>query len=56
MNDREKDEPLGEFAEQLLVDWPKALGHFWHVVPKEMLGRLPHPLEAESLELAAGED
>ena len=35
----------------LLADWPQAAGRFWQVVPREMLTRLPQPLE-EVLEAA----
>jgi glutamate synthase (NADPH/NADH) large chain len=34
-------------AQQLLRDWDRELGSFWQVVPKEMVGRLDHALEAE---------
>jgi glutamate synthase (NADPH/NADH) large chain len=34
-------------AEGLLRDWDRALGRFWQVCPKEMVGRLDHALEAE---------
>ena len=34
-------------APALLRDWDRALGQFWQVCPKEMVGRLDHPLEAE---------
>ena len=41
------------WARGLLDDWPRALGRFWQVVPKEMLTRLAHPLgEAVALEAA----
>ena len=36
----------------LLEDWDRAVGRFWQVVPKEMLGRLPAPL-AEPEAIAA---
>ncbi|MDB5538469.1 MAG: glutamate synthase subunit alpha [Devosia sp.] len=35
------------FAEGLLRDWERTRGLFWQVCPKEMLGRIDHPLEAE---------
>ena len=35
------------FAESLLRDWDISRGHFWHVVPKEMLHRLPEPMASE---------
>jgi glutamate synthase (NADPH/NADH) large chain len=34
-------------ARELLSDWDRALERFWQVVPKEMVGRLNHALEAE---------
>ncbi len=33
---------------QLLNDWQRELPNFWQIVPKEMLGRLEHPLTAEA--------
>ena len=47
------EETQSRFAEELLNDWERTRGHFWHVVPQEMLSRLPHPL-VEPL-AAAGE-
>ena len=38
----------------LLEDWDRALPRFWQVVPKEMLGRLPHALD-DMPELVAAE-
>jgi len=35
------EEALGA---RLLNDWDREVGHFWQVVPKEMLTRLPQPL------------
>ncbi|HYE45016.1 MAG TPA: glutamate synthase large subunit [Caulobacter sp.] len=35
------------FAEGLLRDWDRVRGQVWQVCPKEMLGRLDHPLAAE---------
>ncbi|HTO39501.1 MAG TPA: glutamate synthase-related protein, partial [Rhizomicrobium sp.] len=32
------------FATELLAHWDIELGHFWQVVPKEMITRLSHPL------------
>jgi glutamate synthase (NADPH/NADH) large chain len=34
-------------AADLLRNWDAAVGQFWQVCPKEMVGRLDHPLEAE---------
>jgi glutamate synthase (NADPH) large chain len=38
----------------LLEDWDRVAGHFWQVVPREMLTRLPYPL-VETPELVAAE-
>jgi glutamate synthase (NADPH/NADH) large chain len=35
------------FAAGLLRDWDRMRGLFWQVCPKEMAGRLDHPLQAE---------
>ncbi|MDP1630734.1 MAG: glutamate synthase large subunit [Caulobacter sp.] len=35
------------FAEALLRDWDRTRGQFWQVCPKEMVGRLDQPLQAE---------
>jgi glutamate synthase (NADPH/NADH) large chain len=35
---------LERFAERLLIHWAQECGHFWQVVPKEMLERLEHPV------------
>jgi glutamate synthase (NADPH/NADH) large chain len=40
-------------ATDLLKAWSETLHHFWQVVPKEMLKRLPHPLEEEGSAVAA---
>jgi len=32
------------WAEQLLVNWDREVGHFWQVVPKENAGRLEVPV------------
>ena len=36
------------FAERLLNDWSRVLPRFWHVVPKEMVPLLEHPLTTDS--------
>jgi glutamate synthase (NADPH/NADH) large chain len=46
-------ETQSRFAEQLLNDWVQERGHFWQVVPKEMLGRLAHPLTLDEAEQRA---
>ncbi len=44
-------------AAALLEDWDVSLGHFWQVVPKEMLGKLEHPVRADDeLSVAAAGD
>jgi glutamate synthase (NADPH) large chain len=48
-------ETRSHFAEKLLADWEIELKRFWQVVPKEMLSRLPHPLD-DRREALAGED
>ena len=45
-------ETASRYAQRLLVDWHLTRGHFWQVVPKEMLGRLEHPVTRA--EAAAG--
>ena len=34
-------------AKRLLNQWDKVIGHFWHVVPKEVMENLPHALSDE---------
>ena len=36
-----------KWSNSILDDWDRWRDHFWQVVPKEMLTRLPHPLEDE---------
>jgi glutamate synthase (NADPH/NADH) large chain len=45
------------FALRLLNDWSLEVGKFWQVVPKEMMGKLEHPLTAgeEKAMRSAGE-
>jgi glutamate synthase (NADPH/NADH) large chain len=43
-------ETQSRFAEQLLNDWERERGNFWHVVPKEMLARLDWPLRVLAAE------
>ena len=46
-------ETESRFAAALLSNWETALDKFWHVVPKEMVDRLEHPLrEDEKIEAA----
>jgi glutamate synthase (NADPH/NADH) large chain len=37
----------------LLEDWDRVVGNFWQVVPKEMLSRLPYPLDDAAQAVAA---
>ena len=41
------------WARGLLEDWDRSIGRFWQIVPKEMLGRLDHPLEEVPEAIAA---
>ena len=36
-------------AARILSNWERALPHFWHAVPSEVLGLLPHPVEEDSM-------
>ncbi|MCZ6885679.1 MAG: glutamate synthase large subunit [Alphaproteobacteria bacterium] len=38
------------FAERLLNDWSRVLPNFWHVVPKEMIALLEHPMSEDAEE------
>ncbi|MDF2387528.1 glutamate synthase large subunit [Nostoc ellipsosporum NOK] len=44
-----------KWAAGLLEDWDRALGSFWQVVPREMLSRLPQPLNDDAVEAVAAE-
>jgi glutamate synthase (NADPH/NADH) large chain len=44
------EETQSRHAAQILNDWPRESGHFWQIVPKEMLGRLEHPLKLAAAE------
>ncbi|MFS2110366.1 glutamate synthase large subunit [Sphingomonas sp. Sphisp140] len=44
-----------KWAAGLLEDWDRAVGSFWQVVPKEMLTRLPMPLNDDAVEAVAAE-
>ena len=41
-------ETQSKFAEQILADWRLEMGHFWQIVPKEMLDKLEHPVAEEA--------
>jgi len=43
-------ETQSRFGERILNDWSREAAHFWHVVPKEMLGRLSVPITAVAAE------
>jgi glutamate synthase (NADPH/NADH) large chain len=49
-------ETQSRFAQALLADWPRAVAHFWQVMPKEMLSRLPEPLTLAPARAEAGDD
>ena len=40
---------------EILADWEIHRSHFWHVCPKEMLARLPFPIEPNTAEAVAAE-
>jgi glutamate synthase (NADPH/NADH) large chain len=41
-------ETQSRFADRLLHDWNLERGKFWHIVPKEMLARIPQPMRDEA--------
>jgi glutamate synthase (NADPH) large chain len=43
-----------QWSRSIAIDWDRWRGQFWQVCPKEMLSRLPHPLNDEN-ELVAAE-
>jgi len=43
-------ETQSRLAERLLADWESESAHFWHIVPKEMLDKLPVPVFADAAE------
>jgi glutamate synthase (NADPH/NADH) large chain len=43
-----------KWSQGILEDWDRAIGHFWQIVPKEMLTRLPYPLD-DAVEAVAAE-
>jgi glutamate synthase (NADPH) large chain len=49
-------ETQSRFAQALLADWQREVRHFWQVVPKEMLARLPEPLTSAPARAEAGDD
>ena len=46
------------WSNTILDDWDRWRGRFWQVVPKEMIARLPHPLEdaADVIDEVVGEE
>ena len=48
-------ETASRWARDMLTDWDRAAPHFWQVCPKEMLGRLAHPLSDAAPALVAAE-
>ncbi len=43
--ERHAAETGSRFAQYLLADWDGAQARFWQIIPREMLGRLAHPLD-----------
>ncbi|SME93254.1 glutamate synthase (NADPH) large subunit [Tistlia consotensis] len=46
-------ETQSRFAERLLIDWAMERGHFWQIVPKEMVERLEQPISLAAREKRA---
>ena len=44
-----------KWSNEVLADWDRWLGQFWQVCPKEMVGRLSHPLRDEEMAVVAAE-
>jgi len=44
-----------QWSNSVLDDWDRWRGRFWQICPKEMVGRLDHPLSDEEGELQAAE-
>lgn len=42
-----------KWAASLIDEWDRVVGHFWQVVPCEMLNRLSHPLDDRAEAVAA---
>ena len=42
-----------KWSRGLIEDWPRMVGDFWQIVPKEMLTRLSHPLDEAADAVAA---
>ncbi len=40
-----RDATDSKWSTTLIDEWDRARDHFWQVVPREMLSRLPHPLD-----------
>jgi len=47
-------ETQSKWAESILADWVVERDHFWQIAPKEMLDRLPHPLNVGAAMAAGG--
>jgi glutamate synthase (NADPH/NADH) large chain len=41
-----------KWAMSLLADWERQIGHFWQVVPREMVGRLAFPTQVAQISAA----
>jgi glutamate synthase (NADPH/NADH) large chain len=44
-----------KWADEILDNWGRYRKQVWQVCPKEMIGRLEHPLEDAATEVAAAE-
>ena len=42
-----------KWAASLIDEWDRVAGHFWQIVPREMLARLAHPLDDGAQAVAA---
>jgi glutamate synthase (NADPH/NADH) large chain len=51
--ERHTAETNSRYAQMLLHDWPRVVGHFWQVVPKEYAKYLPVPLSETAAALRA---
>ncbi len=53
--ERHVDLTGSDFARTLLRDWESTLAKVWQVCPKDMLDKLDHPINGESLSVEAAE-
>jgi glutamate synthase (NADPH/NADH) large chain len=47
--ERHVEETQSRFAARILNDFDREAGRFWHVVPRDFVRYLPHPLDAEDV-------